>query len=472
MWLMNRNIKTALTRRSDQGFALPVAVGTGLVMLLVAATLISRSQGDQITASARKGTGGSLAAAEGGTARTLAQLTQPNNAGLLTRNYDPINSDTGKTYLGADGVLDNGDEESTAVDEWTSFASGSPSCTSGATPPPSITYSGTIGTNDKYTLRAYRYRSDPGPDGVPDNLDDIETGTFLVEGQQGTSASLSHIAVTVSIDPTTGDFPGVLAVETMQLSRRSVLGNNGNVYYDPASSANTSLKGSAAVGDANRPNYLNAIGSGPSDNVSGKILACQLTPTLSDSVPSGATYLGGGAGVDIKDSTTETISGTSGDITHYQAHNLVISSKTIDVDTTNGPVYLYVTDNLKVQGTAKIRNIRTDGVPPRVGDLRIILTKINKKIKIDGSGCIETAFVYARQGQLNIQSTGDGCPSSGNTNIDGVVWAKKIINDTNITSAGIAVPDDLSSLSDIAASIVLPTRNKFGAVKSWQRQKL
>lgn len=58
MRLMNRNIKTVLTRRTDQGFALPVAMGTGLVMLLVGATLIGRSQGDQITASARKGTGG------------------------------------------------------------------------------------------------------------------------------------------------------------------------------------------------------------------------------------------------------------------------------------------------------------------------------------------------------------------------------------------------------------------------------
>lgn len=154
---MHRKLKAALRcRSSDRGFALPVAVGMGLIMLLVAATMIVRSQGGQVTASARKRTGASLAVAEGGIARTLAQLTQPNNAGLLTRNYDPIDPGTGKTYLGPDGLLN------TLVEKLPHLTSGRvcpvvSTCTSGVTPAPSISYSGTIGASGMYRYGSYAH---------------------------------------------------------------------------------------------------------------------------------------------------------------------------------------------------------------------------------------------------------------------------------------------------------------------------
>lgn len=221
---MNYKLPVAFRRRSnDQGFTLPVAVAMGLVMFIASATLVSRSQSDQVIASARRGTGGSLAVAEGGIARTLAQLTQANNAVLLTRNYDAVNPTTGKTYLGPDAILSNGDEESTAVNWWTGGGSGSSPCTGATTGSPSMSYSGTIGTDGEYTLQAYRYNSTS------------KTGTFLVQGRQGTSAA--RIAVTVAINSTASDFPGVLAVETISLLGRSAVGTNGNVYYDPAFSA-------------------------------------------------------------------------------------------------------------------------------------------------------------------------------------------------------------------------------------------
>jgi len=55
-----KKVKMALGRRSsEQGFAIPIAVGLGLVMLLVECDII-RSQGDQVTASAQKGATQSL----------------------------------------------------------------------------------------------------------------------------------------------------------------------------------------------------------------------------------------------------------------------------------------------------------------------------------------------------------------------------------------------------------------------------
>jgi len=72
---MNKKLKVALTRRSsEQGFALPIALGLGFVMLLIAATMIMRSQGDQVTASAQKATADSLGTSEAGVTRVQSLL--------------------------------------------------------------------------------------------------------------------------------------------------------------------------------------------------------------------------------------------------------------------------------------------------------------------------------------------------------------------------------------------------------------
>ncbi len=121
---MNIKLKIALRRRSsEQGFAIPIAMGLGLFMILIGATMIMRSQGDQVTASAQKGAAQSLAVTEGGVSRSLSTLNQFNKGFLLRLNYDPINPDpinpaNSKTYLGPDGILNNGDGENTAVNQW------------------------------------------------------------------------------------------------------------------------------------------------------------------------------------------------------------------------------------------------------------------------------------------------------------------------------------------------------------------
>lgn len=67
---MNKKLKIAfILRSSEQGFAIPIAVGLGLFMLLVATMMIVRSQGDNVTASAQKATNGGLSAAETGVTR-------------------------------------------------------------------------------------------------------------------------------------------------------------------------------------------------------------------------------------------------------------------------------------------------------------------------------------------------------------------------------------------------------------------
>ncbi|MBW4618107.1 MAG: hypothetical protein KME17_01820 [Cyanosarcina radialis HA8281-LM2] len=457
---MKRKLKvTFKLDATDRGFSLPVAMGTGLVLLMVGSLLIARSMQSQAISIGRSQTSNSLAIAEAGVARTLAQLTKSNNGILLTSNYDAINPKTGTTHLGADGIANDGDEENTAVDEWAnpSAASSCASATSSGTP--NISYSGTVGSDGQYTLKAYRYNSA------------TKTGTLLIEGKKGTLAS-AYIAVTMSIDSNTStvsDFPGVIAIELIDLYGRVILGSNGNVYYDPAFSTNPSLTGSAKVGDANRPDYLNAVKSGPSngftaDSIDGTIVACKLTPTL-PYTPQG-TDLG-----TIKDKVTA-ISGTSGSISYYQANKIEINdTDTLDIDTTNGPVYLYVNGDIKMNDAAQIRHIRTDGIAPKVGDLRIIVTAA-KNIELNDTVCIQTAFIYAPLAQLQLKGSGDGCPSSGSSNIDGVVWVKEIVNNGNSANSGIALPNDVSSLTDVLNSVNLPAKNKIQAINAWQRLKL
>jgi Tfp pilus assembly protein PilX len=68
---MNPKLKISLIRRttSEQGFAMPVALGLGLIMALIGVTMIVRSQGDRVTSAAQKATASSLSAAETGIAR-------------------------------------------------------------------------------------------------------------------------------------------------------------------------------------------------------------------------------------------------------------------------------------------------------------------------------------------------------------------------------------------------------------------
>lgn len=83
---MNTRLKIALIRRySNQGFALPIAMGMGLIMLLIAATLMMRSQGDQTTALAQKSTAQSLGITETGITRVQSFLSK--NPGFLTQSY-------------------------------------------------------------------------------------------------------------------------------------------------------------------------------------------------------------------------------------------------------------------------------------------------------------------------------------------------------------------------------------------------
>jgi len=124
---MNPKLKTALIRRSsEQGFAIPTAIGLGLVMLLVGATMIVRSQGDQVAASTQKATASSLQVAEAGVTKVQRFLDKYRI--LVTQPHKPSDNIYWKSYWTS---LANGCPatspvlaETTAFDSWINIGSG------------------------------------------------------------------------------------------------------------------------------------------------------------------------------------------------------------------------------------------------------------------------------------------------------------------------------------------------------------
>lgn len=488
--------KKSSDKSLDKGFALPLALGLGFVMIILGLSTMMMAQSDRISAFNRRQSGASLALAEGGMARSLAQLTKPNNAVLLNRNYDTINPETGKTYLGPDGLFNSGDEETSPTDEWTGYDPNGFSCyQQKGWGSPNFALTGSMGKTGTYAVRAYRYNPQ------------AQQGTLFVEASR--DGRTTGVQITIAVQPDLDDFPGIVLSEStgnpssgtgvLALRGRVIQGSKSNVYYHPASSADSSLTASAAPGDVNRNSYLNAIWSSSSedgangDTVQGSLFACTLRPQIPDGIK--------GTNFGIIDSGT-TFKGLGGKApTLYQVDKIDLDgNETLTVDTTNGPVQIDIKnggspeDGIILRQNAKILNIRTDGQPARVGDLRIFGRK-DDRVHLYDQTCIKNAFLYFPYDELRLLTMGPGCPGGSNTNVEGVVWAEAILSSKNeathrdvdylgysgqdfdITTksgvtSGIAVPEDLTSLMDILKYIDWPARYRFGGVSKWQRYNL
>ncbi len=490
-------MKQILTKPQDQpgGFALPLAMGIGLVLIALATATLLLAEDDNRLSAQRRDSSDSLLVAETGVAITLAQLNKPNNSGFLTRNLDQVNTATSKNFLGPDGLPNTNDETGTLVDQWVNYNYTTQPCyptlSWGA---PNITLTGTVGTNGTYAVRAYRYNPQQ------------RKGTLLVEGEQ--DGQKSYVSVQMDIEPSLDYFPGVMAIDpsgpsgfskggAIALRGRTISGSKGNVYYPPYNSANPSFTDKADPGDAARQNALNAIWSSAtqdgagSDSVAETLVGCRLTPQI----PTGV--MGTNMGTI---NTSKTLEGVGGSVwTLYRIEAINLSNNDIlTIDTTGGPVKIDVIETgapaITLRNNAKILNIRTDGLPPRVGDVRII-ARGNSRIDLYDQTCIQDVFLFSGKDELRLLTSDPGCPSGRNTNFEGVVWAEAILSSKNNASnrnvqylgflgerydtivtpgatSGIHVPEDLSSLADLFSTVQWPTYYRIKEVKNWQRVRV
>jgi hypothetical protein len=139
-------------------------------------------------------------------------------------------------------------------------------------------------------------------------------------------------------------------------------------------------------------------------------------------------------------------------------------------------------------------NVRSDGKPARVGDLRI-LTEGQNLITLKDRSCIQTAFIWSTNDELRLLTSGAGCPSGRNTNFEGVAWMEAVLSSKNAASnrdicylkfcgmpydatitpgatSGIYVPEDVSSLTDVLRYANIPVRYRVIGITSWQQIRL
>lgn len=453
---MNTKLKIALIRRySNQGFAMPIAIGMGFIMLLIAATMIMRSHGDQVTASAQKATAQSLAVAEGGITRTLAKLNQPEPdiSSLLKRTYDPINPDTGKNYLGSDGIPNSNDETTTAVNEWTS--SNMPPCTS-----TTDLLSGNIG-NSTYEVLAYRYDATN------------KTGTLLVKGQVSATSSQSRVQQTFNVKPRESSLIGVLGTDDISLGNNDVRGIYGNV----ACTNTTKCPVSCPYTTASAKSAIGALGSA---NVDGKIYIGSIpTPTF----PTMPTVWNGTGTVPTTPFTislgnyttnnTTLVFPRSSDFTnhiagtpyHYSIGTMNANGFNITINTlkdatknpTGDPVYFWVSGDIDMGGSSELNHNNSSNPTA----FRIYGTSTTSQdIKVASGASDVDAFIFAPNARVGINGTGT---------IDGMVYAKSFGEIGANGNAVVKVPNSpnlASSLGDLAVYF----SSKTDSTNSWQRQ--
>lgn len=211
----------------QRGFTLPLVLGMGLIMIVVALTLLSRSQLDVSTARLQKQTQHAFAVAEAGMARTLG-LLNGNYQILLRRTYNPatntnfnpprpylIDRSTDATKVGQPNTTGL---EVTPVNEWTAESLGDDA-------PPCFTLdldnllNGKIGTPVQGNYRILSYLYD----------DQTQRGHLLIEGRLDNNSPTNAFILQKMVIKDPPNFPGLLA-QRINLGNDDVSGPiNGNV---------------------------------------------------------------------------------------------------------------------------------------------------------------------------------------------------------------------------------------------------
>ena len=192
IYLMKK-LKIAFIRRSsEQGFAIPITVGLGLFMLLVATMMLVRSQGDLVTASAQKATDQALAAAETGITRYQAFIK--NNSVIAV--YPDCK--TGRTATGAcqDTTQSSWSNATMILGLSGSCSGGSNTTTSTISANSTTNWQDISSTNSslgQYKLVSYTYTPNSGSSAnTPPGI-----GTLTVEGRVNQVGSGSSATATV-----------------------------------------------------------------------------------------------------------------------------------------------------------------------------------------------------------------------------------------------------------------------------------
>lgn len=463
---MHKNLKLALNNRtSEQGFAIPIAVGMGLVMLLIGTTMIVRSQGDEVTALTQKATNRGLSAAETG----------------ITRYQSLINSNRVIATYPLTGTL-----------SWTNASSipGITSCSGGGATV--VTANSTTAWQDvnssnsslgQYKLVSYVYPA-PGTTGTPGTAPGI--GQLTVEGRvnqtdangdgddnddNDTSVGTATTRLQVNIPVQQGDIntvpvPGAWfkegGMEDAQSGKaeKTVKGNIllNDCSVKPAANAYQATTGKPPVpytdpttgqpyktttANINFPDIPTKPATFPTSNQL-KTINSNTTITLPDLT------------TNPKDEQT-TVDG----ITAYRYSVTAINKGNI-VITPGEKVIFYLDGNIDKGVDIKHDCGAVSGCDPT--DFQVYGYAANGEMCLNGNNAFQ-GFVFAPTYSVGV---------TGNGNIEGSVWSKDFgkIKDCGSNNASIVVTQeaDWNTLLGLGLKFNLPP--VISSASSWQRQEV
>lgn len=512
---MNKRLKTALIcRYNDRGFAMPVAIGLGLIILLIAATMLARSRGDQVTASAQKSTNQGLSAAETGVTRYQSLIN--NNRVIATykdcagtRNASGVCSDTGTTKSWANATTISGITSCSGGGSATPVINASSILWQDVDPPNAATGYAGDPSKGQYRLVSYVYPA-PGTTGTVGVAPGI--GQLIVEGRvnqvgsgstatTGTGTATTRLLVNIPVeqgDSRTVPVPG-LWFSSGNLGPNVGNGNtiNGNLLYtggcDPNSVGGTVNGTRTPAPGLNFPDLPTPPASFPASNTLGNINSGALTlPRATDSyvekVINGykvrvyeykvtSINLSGGDRITIIPGKRVTFylegnmeTGGSAAFTHSCSGYVSLGSLTPVSTTTDFPIPAVVSTSPLVVSTNPLNE---DCKPSNMqifayGKTNLTGTAISSpKICLNGGGLLE-AFILGSTYKAGVAGGGAGGGFKGS------IWVNQWSNGSGCGSNTSHVVVDQTTTWDELIPLGLTIKNlppTTAPVSAWQRQE-
>ena len=468
---MNKKLTLALIYRSnDKGFALPIALGIGLIIVLLGAIMMVRSQGDRVTASTQKATTQGLSATETGVTRYQSLL----NSNRAISTYPDCSGTRNSSGTCPDSSTTSSWSNATAISGLTSCSGGNATTVSNNATTQWQDIDSSDSSRGQYRLVSYAYQPDTGSGNSAPG-----TGTLIIEGRvnqsgSGTSASkdvgtsTTRLQVKIPVQP--GDVNNV-PVPGLWLNSGGTGGNtiDGNVLLNDCNIDLTSINMTATnsvTGETNTKSYT-SLGfpslptkptfiTSPNNQVLGTIDSSTMTSL-------GATVISGSNKRLTLPRTGDTAN--SSGIYEYSVSSINIPQNSELVVTAGQKVKFYL-DNGIANGGNIIHNCTgVSGCKPT--DFQIFgYGASGTEICMNGNNYLET-FIFAPNYTVGVAGSGGGAGG-----VKGSVWTKYWSNGggcgsntSNIVVVQTATWNDLGLTPNY-----LPP--KLGNLNNWQRQEV
>lgn len=467
---MNKKLKHALKHRyREQGFALPIVMGMGLIMILIATTLMIRSNGDQTTALAQKATNRGLSAAETGITRYQSLINNNRVIAMYSRT-GTLSWTNASSIPSINNCPGGGVSQVTAAatTDWQDIDSTDPS-------------------KGQYRLVDYTYSPTPGV--VPG------TGTLTVEGRvnqavTGNTASQTAGTATTRLVASIPVNVGALNTEVPALwvknSTITKMGNdkvNGNILINSCPPATSATSDNLYDPDTQKvianPVSFPDTPALPPARADGSASYYTLTDSLF-----GKTFPRPAVAAVPATRRTPAIAAVPADepaadgYYHYLINDLVDNGNGEITISPGKKVIFYVQGNIDLGGNPDINktsgntpdqmqiygNTYTSPSSTKYGctGLSLGTTCPTLKVQVGGTGTI-TAFVHAPDATGSVNGGGNT-----NGNFKGSMWLK----DWDASSGNSKVKIDASgSYSNYLSSQNMVVSPLIFPVSSWQRQE-